>query len=72
MNEIDFDVEKNQEALRELYVALEDHQEFWDTWLSERLGFEGDFFAPAEEVQAATAMSQALLTIVTLARTKEK
>jgi len=64
MSEIDFDIEKNQEALRDLYMALQSHQEFWSSWLSDRLGPMKDFFVPeAEEQQAAIALGEALRAI---------
>lgn len=72
MDEIDFDIEENQEALRELYVTLRNHREFWDAWLTERASTMGYFFAPAEEIRAATAMSQSLLAIVALARAEKE
>ena len=56
---IDFDIEKNQEALRDLYIAIQTHQKFWAIWLSDRVG-------PNDELQAANALGEALKNIADL------
>lgn len=67
MIRIDFDKSENQDALRNLYVALQSHQKFWSSWLSDRTGDTANFFAPAKDEQlAAQALGEALLRIVDL------
>ena len=62
--EIDFDVENSQKALRNLYAAIQNHQDFWSSWLANRTEPSAKLFASTEELQAATALGEALLAIV--------
>lgn len=67
MSGIDFDKSEEQEALRNLYTALQLHQKFWSGWLADRTGQTANFFAPDKDEQVAVkALGEALLKIADL------
>ena len=52
------------DGLEDLYRTLYDNKEFWTSWLGDRIGFMGDFFAPTDDEQkAAQGLASALGTI---------